>query len=234
MGHVFRFKSFSVDQQGCAMKINTDGVILGAVANQVNPERILDIGTGTGVIALMLAQRFPAAQVAAVEIDLAAASRAEANFQVSAFADRMKLFCTDFLHFKTDVKYDMIVSNPPYFINDLKNTEKRKEIARHAEPDFFELMLRYGAEMLSKDGLFWMILPLKQADFVIQQAVRWQLYPRVQWQICSDAEKPAFRQIICLGFKPASIVRHELYIYAAQGIYTQEYKTLLKDFFLAF
>lgn len=234
MGSVFRFKQFSLDQQGCAMKINTDGVFLGAVACHDNPLRILDIGTGTGVIAMMLAQRFPSSVVDAVEIDPSAAAAAEKNFVQSPFADRVKLSGYDFLHFKTADKYDLIVSNPPFFVNDLKNPEKRKELARHADPDFFELMLRHAAEMMSPKGLLWLILPVKQADFVIQQAVRWKLYPGCQFQICSDVQKPAFRQLICLGFEDVPVRRDNIYIYAAQGVYTAQYQTLLKEFFLAF
>lgn len=234
MGSVFRFKQFSLDQQGCAMKINTDGVLLGAVACHDNPLRILDIGTGTGVIAMMLAQRFPSSVVDAVEIDPSAAAAAEKNFVQSPFADRVRLSGYDFLHFKTADKYDLIVSNPPFFVNDLKNPEKRKELARHADPDFFELMLRHAAEMMSPKGLLWLILPVKQADFVIQQAVRWKLYPGCQFQICSDVQKPAFRQLICLGFEDVPVRRDNIYIYAAQGVYTAQYQTLLKEFFLAF
>ncbi|WP_219226068.1 tRNA1(Val) (adenine(37)-N6)-methyltransferase [Pedobacter antarcticus] len=234
MGSVFRFKQFSLDQQGCAMKINTDGVLLGAVACHDNPLRILDIGTGTGVIAMMLAQRFPLSAVDAVEIDPSAAAAAEKNFVQSPFADRVKLSGYDFLHFKTADKYDLIVSNPPFFVNDLKNPEKRKELARHADPDFFELMLRHAAEMMSPKGLLWLILPVKQADFVIQQAVRWKLYPGYQFQICSDVQKPAFRQLICLGFEDVPVRQDNIYIYAAQGVYTAQYQTLLKEFFLAF
>lgn len=234
MGSVFRFKVFSIDQQGCAMKINTDGVLLGAVAKQVAPRRILDMGTGTGVIALMLAQRFPQATVDAVEIDVSAAARAAENFSNSIFTGRLQVFCADFLRFQPAVKYDLIVSNPPFFTNDLKNPEKRKELARHAGADFFELLLRRAADMLSTEGLLWLILPVAQADLVIRQAVRWKLYPHVQLQICSDAAKPAFRQLICLGYSVQPIVREDFYIYAAQNIYTLEYQELLKDFFLAF
>lgn len=216
------------------MKINTDGVLLGAVATHDNPLRILDIGTGTGVIAMMLAQRFPLSVVEAVEIDPAAAAAAEKNFVQSPFVNRVRLSGSDFLHFKSADTYDLIVSNPPFFVNDLKNPEKRKELARHADPDFFELMLRNAAEMMSPKGLLWLILPVKQADFVIRQAVRWKLYPSQQFQICSDAQKPAFRQLICLGFDDVPVRRDNIYIYAAQGVYTTQYQTLLKEFFLAF
>jgi tRNA1Val (adenine37-N6)-methyltransferase len=111
MSSVFQFKQFSVDQTGCAMKINTDGVLLGALSEANDPRSILDIGTGTGVIALMLAQRFTSAQINAVEIDTFAAQTAGENFENSPFADRMNIFPTDFQSFFKDnpsKKYDFI------------------------------------------------------------------------------------------------------------------------------
>src|SRR5437879_3258817 len=113
---MFRFKQFNVDQSGCAMKINTDGVLLGALAEADQPENILDIGTGTGVIALMTAQRFENARIDAVEIDQSAAETARRNFSNSPFAERMNLYSMGFEQFfesNPDKKYDLIVSNPP-------------------------------------------------------------------------------------------------------------------------
>src|SRR5690606_20167135 len=116
MKNIFRFKQFSVDQSGCGMKINTDGVLLGALATVPGPERILDIGAGTGVISLMLAQRFPQSKVDAVEIDPSAAEAARGNFVSSPFADRLCLIEGSFQDYSTQPEapaYNMIVSNPP-------------------------------------------------------------------------------------------------------------------------
>jgi tRNA1Val (adenine37-N6)-methyltransferase len=120
---MFHFKQFGVDQSGCAMKINTDGVLLGVLAEANNPKTILDIGTGTGVIALMLAQRYNHAIINAVEIDPAAAQTASNNFKNSSFNKRITLFAQsfeDFFNEFSDRRYDLIVSNPPFFINSLK------------------------------------------------------------------------------------------------------------------
>lgn len=235
MGSIFKFKKFEVDQQGCAMKINTDGVLLGAIAVQQQACSILDIGTGTGVIAMMLAQRFAEAKVDAVEIDPPAAAAAEKNFIHSPFADRMTAYPLAFEKFTAAVKYDLIVSNPPYFINDLKNPEKRKELARHADEDFFDLLMRKAASILSSNGSLWMILPVKQAERVRVNAVLYSLYPAHIVHVYSDKSKPAFRQIICLGFNAVKPLKEEhVYIYEAQAEYTGQYKQLLKDFFLAF
>ncbi|WP_254071003.1 tRNA1(Val) (adenine(37)-N6)-methyltransferase [Pedobacter sp. L105] len=234
VGSVFKFKQFEIDQNGCAMKINTDGVLLGAIAAHQLPHTILDIGTGTGVIALMLAQRFPAARVDAVEIDESAAIAARKNFTHSPFAERTEVFTVGFERFETIIKYDLIVSNPPYFVNDLKSLEKRKEIARHADEDFFEMLLRRSAALLTDQGSLWLILPVKQAEKVVVNAVLYKLFPSKIIHIYSDAAKTSFRQIVCLDFKNKELVEEHIYIYASEGIYTDQYKQVLSNFFLAF
>lgn len=234
MGSVFRFKQFEVDQQGCAMKINTDGVLLGAIAAQVAPAHILDIGTGTGVIALMLAQRFGGAQVEAVEIDVSAAERAAINFKGSPFSARLVVYSSSIEDFQTAKQYDLIVSNPPYFVNDLKNTDKRKEIARHADENFFDALLRKTASLLTPSGALWLILPVKQAEKVVVNAVLQKLFPSRIIAVHSDISKEAFRHIICLGTERINPVIENVFIYATQGKYTDQYQLLLKDFLLAF
>lgn len=234
MGQVFSFKQFDVDQQGCTMRINTDGVLLGAMADHPGPQRVLDIGTGTGVIALMLAQRFKTAAVDAVEIDPQAAAAAARNCRGSAFADRMEVFPTAFERFDPGLKYDLIVSNPPYFINDLRNAEKRKELARHTDMSFFDLLLRKCAGMMSAAGRLWLILPVKLAQEVVVNAVLQRLFPVRTIHVRSDAGKAPFRQMICLGFDNESPVEEEICIYAARGVYTAAYQSLLSEFFLAF
>ncbi|MBB5637514.1 tRNA1Val (adenine37-N6)-methyltransferase [Pedobacter cryoconitis] len=234
MGSIFKFKQFEADQTGCAMKINTDGVILGAVAAHPSPVNILDIGTGTGVIAMMLAQRFHTARVNAVEIDESAALTASKNCLNSPFSDRTEVDHCSFEDFKSDLKYELIVSNPPYFVNDLKNPEKRKEIARHAGEDFFESLLKKAAGMLTEDGLLWLILPVKQAEEVVVNAVLQKLFPSKIIHVYSDRTKASFRQIICLGFENHQPLQEHLYIYEAQNLYTDQYKYLLRDFLLAF
>jgi len=234
MGNVFKFKQFQVDQSGCAMKINTDGVLLGALATQSAPASILDIGTGTGVIAMMLAQRFTDAWVDAVEIDEMAAQTAALNLSNSIFFSRSAVHHSDISTYKTDRKYDLILSNPPYFVNDLKNQEKRKGIARHTDEFFFNMLLERAASLLTEVGFLWLILPVKQANWVVTQAVLYRLFPNRILHIHSDEEKPEFRQIVCLSFRSAKPVHEYLYIYKSRGVYTDGYKTLLKDFFLNF
>jgi tRNA1Val (adenine37-N6)-methyltransferase len=234
MKNAFKFKQFEIDQTGCAMRINTDGVLLGAVAFKPGATKILDIGTGTGVIALMLAQRFPEAFIDAVEIDESAAFAAAKNARNAPFAARLTVLHMAIEHYSASGLYDLIVSNPPYFVNDLKNTEHRKGIARHTDAVFFEDMLRQIALMLDKDGRFWFILPVKQAKSTIDIAVAYGLFPTEIIHLHSDESKPEIRQIVCLEYSGAAVSHQNLYIYAARGVYTDAYKLLLKDFFLAF
>lgn len=230
--NIFKFKQFEVDQTGCAMKINTDGVLVAAMSNHDAPKKILDIGTGTGVIALMLAQRFPMADVHAVEIDHQAAEAADKNFKNSVFSNRLSISNTAIEHYNTTEKFDLIVSNPPFFVNDLKNEEKRKGVARHADEDFFGMLVNKSKSILSGDGKLWLILPLKQAGQVEEIGTAIQLFVAEKIYIHSDESKPPFRIIICLSREKTDLVERNFYIYESLKVHTEAYKALLKDFFL--
>jgi len=234
MGKVFKFKQFEVDQSGCAMKINTDGVLLGVLAGHPAAKRILDIGTGTGVIALMLAQRYEQAHIDAVEIDHSAAEQAARNFQNSSFSARLDAHYTDISAYESATLYDLIVSNPPYFVNDLKSVEPRKGLARHAHEDFFDSFIRKVASLLQPEGLFWVILPVKQAEQLITNAVLVRLFPARIIHVFSDETKAEFRQIVCFSRHTQPATHENFFIYASAGVYTDAYVSLLRDFFLAY
>lgn len=234
MTSIFKFKHFEVDQRGCAMKINTDGVLLGAMAESTLPQKILDIGTGTGVIALMLAQRFPNAQIKGIEIDDSAANTAAVNFKNSVFNDRLTIKHTAIETFVCSAQYDLIVSNPPYFVNDLKNTDHKKGIARHTDERFFDDLLAKVNVLLSENGFFWFILPIKQAELLIYKAKIFDLFPIRIIELHSDNSKPPFRLIVCLGKIQTDTKIEHFYIYESEKVYTDSYKTLLEDFFLGY
>ncbi|WP_316809227.1 tRNA1(Val) (adenine(37)-N6)-methyltransferase [Pedobacter agri] len=231
---IFKFKQFEVDQSGCAMKINTDGVLIGAMATSTAPKNVLDIGTGTGVIALMLAQRYQEAEVHAVEIDQLAAEAARKNFEHSKFSERLSVDHISISNYYPSQQFDLIVSNPPFFVNDLKNKEERKGIARHADENFFELLVQQSNTLLNEKGILYLILPVKQALEVVSEAAKYQLLLTHQINIHSDENKPAFRQIIGLSKTKQILVETNLYIYESMGKHTPEYKRVLSDFFLAF
>lgn len=230
----FKFKQFEVDQSGCAMKINTDGVLLAALAESENPTKILDIGTGTGVLALMMAQRFPEAKVHAVEIDEQASATARKNFQLSVFNERLAISNVAIEQFSSAEKFDLIISNPPFFVNDLKNAEEKKGIARHASERFFEDLIAKTDAVLTKSGCFWFVLPIKQADFLIAKAKELNLTALKIIYLHSDLTKPAFRYIVKLGRVSGDAQVTHFYIYKSEKIYTDAYRNLLAPFFLGY
>jgi tRNA1Val (adenine37-N6)-methyltransferase len=233
----FQFKQFSVDQTGCAMKINTDGVLLGAITRAENPAAILDIGTGTGVIALMLAQRFIEAKIDAVEIDTDAAQTAYRNFKGSPFDDRLKVypfsFETYFDQFP-EKKYDLIVSNPPFYIASLKSPGVKKALAKHTDVDFFEKLVKCVADNLSPSGNCWLILPVTLTDLIIELGANQSLYPQKVINIHSYIHSEAHRVIICFGFNKVLVQITKFTIYKTVGVYSEEYQKLLQPYFIAF
>jgi tRNA1Val (adenine37-N6)-methyltransferase len=237
MSGIFRFKQFHVDQTGCAMKINTDGVLLGALAGVRDPKTILDIGTGTGVIALMLAQRFEKAVIDAVEVDQSAANTADANFRNSPFAGRLFLYAMGFGGYfdqYPEKKYDLVVSNPPFYINSLKSPQKDRQLAKHADDCFFDKLLGAVSDHLEDRGLFMLILPVDTATLVIALAAKYHLFLQKAIRISSFYNTPPHRVILSLGLKQESAGQTALTIYKAEGIYTEDYAKLLQPYFIAF
>ena len=158
MKNRFDFKQFSICQDQCAMKVGTDGVLLGAWAD--GGRRILDIGTGTGIIALMMAQRFPDAAIDAIEIDHDACRQAAGNIAATPFADRIRIHECPIQHFQPTMRYDVIVSNPPYFINSMKNPDKKRATARHTDTLSPRDLFMAAEKMLDENGIFSIIIPI--------------------------------------------------------------------------
>lgn len=237
MSNIFRFKQFSVDQTGCAMKVNTDGVLLAALIKAKDPENILEIGTGTGVIALMIAQKYSSAHIDAVEIDESAASAAEMNFENSAFADRLRLIRSSFQeHFKESrKKYDLVISNPRYFINSLKPGTAAKGLARHTDADFFEKLLEGTSAHLNDGGSLWLILPPGTAELITGLLDKAALLA-VQRQISIHSfpgEEP-YRYILAIGSGNQEPDIHKFVIYERRNVYSDEYRAALKDYLTIF
>ena len=217
------------------MKINTDGVLLGAIAASENPSSILDIGTGTGVIGLMLAQRFGNARVDAVEIDVFAAKTAGNNFANSPFNNRVTVFPVSIRAFFNEhpgKKYDLIVSNPPFFINSLESPKAKTTLAKHTDADFFENLIKDVSAHLSTIGTCWLILPTQTVALVKSLAIQNGMYLQREMRVRSFEYLEPHREIVCFGFKKQVIEIANLTIYETAGVYTGEYKILLQPFFL--
>lgn len=156
----FQFKQFTVRQQHCAMKVGTDGTLLGAWAlASAGPCRVLDVGTGTGLIVLMMAQRYPEAQAIAIDIDEKAVFQAQENVQVSPFADRIQVFQADVQTFEDSEKFDSIVCNPPFFEDSLVCPDPQRTEARHTISLGYRQLMESAFRLLKDDGRFSVIIP---------------------------------------------------------------------------
>lgn len=231
----FRFKRFTVNQSACAMKVGTDGVLLGAWAPGAT--RILDIGTGTGVVALMMAQRFDNALVTAVEIDDDACDQASDNFVNSPFADRLTLVRSSVQEMSLRKNYQhafkAIVSNPPYFSNSLKNPDKKLATARHNDTLTLEDLFSAIEKLLSEDGLFTLILPFNYQSVMVDTAHDYGFYETSVCAVCTCKGKPIRRYITTLSRRYSECVRYErLVLQDANNGRLPQYQELMKDFYL--
>jgi len=241
----FRFKQFTVQQSDAAMKVNTDGVLLGAWADVQGAERILDVGTGTGVIALILAQRTTTALVDAVEIDRDSAMQAAKNIVESPWAERMKVFAMSFQTFAGNTAhcYDLIVSNPPYFVDALLPDTAERLLSRHtASLSYYDLI--FGVRtLLTATGRFCLILPYAEANLFIAKAADAGLYCTHKTNVCSAPDKPVKRLLMLFERQLVSCKEETLCISLplnnikeidSVSAYTPEYRALTKDFYLNF
>lgn len=237
MSSIFYFKQFRIDQSNCAMKVNTDGVLLAAMADFKCPAKILDVGTGTGLIALMLAQKYTSAIVHAVEIDQSAADTAKLNFLKSPFSNRIALFHSSIKeHFTNSTEqYDLIISNPPFFINSLSSQNEKKSVARHTDLSFFEVLLTESVRHLNHSGHLCIILPLETAALV-KKMVHSSGVLKVQKEILiySFIESKPHRTIMVMGFEALAPMEESLVIYESKGVYSAIYRNLLKDYLTIF
>ncbi len=233
---MFQFKQFSLEQDKCAMKIGTDGVLLGAwTPIENNPNSILDIGTGTGIIALMLAQRSSATQIDAPEIDENAYEQATDNFENSPWNDR--LFCfhaalDEFVEEPED-EYDLIVSNPPFYSEDYKSENEQRDLARFQDAMPFEELIEAAALLLSENGIFSVIIPFKEEESFLALAKEFELYPIKITRVKGTPTSETKRSLLALSRNEnADFLVDELIIETARHIYTPEYIALTKDFYL--
>ena len=232
----FQFKQFSLEQDRCAMKIGTDGVLLGAwTPIENNPFSVLDIGAGTGIIALMLAQRTSAEQIDALEIDEEAHEQATDNFENSPWNDRLFCFHAGLDEFveEPEDEYDLIVSNPPFYSEDYKSENEQRDLARFQDAMPFEDLIEAAALLLSENGIFSVIIPFKEEENFLALANEYELYPIKITRVKGTPTTEIKRSL--LAFSRNSILNFpvdELIIETTRHIYTSEYIALTKDFYL--
>ncbi len=234
---MFRFKQFAIEQDRTPMKVGTDGVLLGAWVSVTGEERnILDIGTGTGVIALMMAQRNAEALVDGVEIDEASARQAGENIERSPWGERVEIHHTSLQSYKADRKYDLILSNPPYFVDSLLSPDAGRSVARHTTELSFEELVEGVSRLLGGDGRFALILPTVEsqrfdcvAEGVLSLVRRCEVYSREgggvkrvmsEYRRGDDSPLVEMESLVIESGRPPQ--------------FTEEYRALTRDFYLKF
>lgn len=228
----FKFKKFTIEQEGCAMKVGTDGCLLGAWFSTENSRRVLDIGAGTGLISIMAAQRCEA-RVTGVEIDSTAARKAAENVKNSPWSERVEIINTDLRYFESKEPFDTIVSNPPYFTNSLKCDNKQRTLARHNDSLSPALFFTKAKELLTPDGKVSLILPTDTLDEWKNEAIiKGFTATRITHVQTTPRKAPKrtlieLRQTACGTQKKETLILEE-----SPGVYSQEARALLRDFYL--
>lgn len=227
---VFRFKQFTVQQDRCAMKVSTDGVLFGAWVDYDGAERILDIGTGTGVLALIAAQRNATAMIDAVEIEEEAARQAAENIVASPWADRIRVHHLDVREMTRTGPFGLIICNPPYYAGYSTAADERVGIAKHGEELLFTDLLRTVDHLLAPDGRFAVIIPLYREQELTTEAARYELSPVRRCTVQYVAHRPAKRVLLEFARSTAALKDEALTLEATGPFdYTPEYRRLIGD-----
>lgn len=233
--NMFRFKQFDVVQDGCAMKVNTDGVLLGAWAATAQANTLLDIGTGTGVIALMQAQKNTGALIDAIDIDATSAAQAQANFSRSPWRDRLQAHGVALQAFEPGRQYDFILSNPPYFIADLKADDPQKNVAKHTVALTYAELLSGINRLLLPHGKAALVLPCFNVAALVDIAQQEQLFvQRLTAVYAVEGKANPYLALLELGRQPTTYTKAQLFIQDSAGNFTPAYRLLTAAFYLKF
>lgn len=233
----FQFKQFRVEQQRSAMKVGMDGVLIGAWADVSMAERILDVGAGTGLLSLMMAQRNPLAAIDAIEIDREAYEECLFNVKQSPWKERVKVTWNAFQDFASSLneKYDLIISNPPFFSNGIKATGYSRSQARHSDSLSLEELIAGIARLLTSKGRAVLILPVESLSEIKKQVDSNHLFLSRLCRVKPNPLKPVFRVMVEMTPFECVCREEELMIeYEKHFDYTPEYRTLTRDFYLKF
>ncbi len=223
----FHFQQFSVQQSGKVFRVGTDAVLLGALCNVENSKRILEVGSGTGIISLMAAQRNLEVQILALDINEEAVKLTEMNFLNSPFSDRMKAELQDFKKIETDEKYDLIISNPPYFE---ENSSSKDIIARQQKELGFYELIKKAAELLTSDGLLSVIIPFESGEEFITIAEEFQLFLHKRINIQGAEGSKTKRLVLEFGLRKEMFTEDDFVIEKSPRKYSDQYLELTKEF----
>jgi tRNA1Val (adenine37-N6)-methyltransferase len=230
---VFRFKQFSIEDSNCAMKVGTDAVLLGAWVNLKGVKRILDIGTGCGIIALMLAQRTEEdVNIEGIEIEEQSAKQAEENLLETRWCNRVLMHHYPLQTFRSPFKYDLIVSNPPYFNNSQRPPAMHRAKARHTDSLSYKELLHHSERLLKKKGRLAVILPFEEGKLFVSLAKEVGLYVSRQLSFYSRKEKPQERWLFEFSFESKKVKEETLVLHGKGESWSEDYKELTKEFYL--
>ena len=232
----FTFKQFHINHDRCAMKVGTDGILLGAWADVQQAKRILDLGTGTGLVALMLAQRTHNAEIVGVEIDPNAAQQAQENVAASPWAERIQIVSQDIREFaqkcgQDSACFDVIVANPPYFAQGVACRSDERNTARYTSQQSHLDWLTLAEQCLAPQGQIHFVLPTEQGETLINSTA---LYCARRCDVITKAGKPAQRVLLSFCREPVKCERTSLLVYNTQNQYSTEFIALTQDFYLNF
>lgn len=226
---VFKFRQFSVTQSHSAMKIGTDSMVFGAFIDAMHKQNALDIGTGTGVLSLMVAQKNPELKILAVEIEANAFQEAKTNLSESIFKEQLDIVHADFLGFAFGQTFDLIFSNPPYFENSSKSGVSTRDLARHDDHLPLHSLFEKVSQLLSDTGDFWLILPNLTMDQYSSAAVENKLFPKREISVFGKANQ-LVRKITVFSKNQTELISEDFVIRNADNTYTEAYKTLTEAY----
>lgn len=223
----FRFQQFDIQQNNGVFRVGTDAVLLGALANVSEAKNVLEVGTGTGIISLMIAQRNPEAQILAIDINSEAVNISQANFSNSPFSDRIKSQLQDLKNFETEEKFDLIISNPPYF--EINSSEKDILARQKLELNFSDL-IRKSSQLLSENGIFSIIVPIDSEKEFTQICSENNLFLQRKVSIKGIKTSEPKRLVLEYSFTESETKVENFVIEKSPRVYSDEYLELTKDF----
>lgn len=235
MSEIFRFKEFEIQQDKTAMKVGTDGVLLGAWTEIKEGVRsVLDIGTGTGLIALQIAQRSDCEIIDALEIEPNAYEQAVTNFENSDWGDRLFCYHASLQEFTEEIEdtYDLIISNPPFYNSTFKELEQNRALARHTQNLTFDELLQGTSKLLSESGSCAFIIPYQEEEKFLEIAQKNNLFPNRITRVKGNVKTPIKRSLLQLSFVKTTPKTEELSIEIERHQYTKAYMQLVQDFYL--
>lgn len=226
---IFKFKHFHIHQENAALKVGTDSMLLGSLCNWNTPKRLLDIGTGTGVLALMCAQRFNPEEIIGLEISEPAVIEAQMNTANNPFSAKIAILNQAVQEYRPEALFDAIISNPPFFENSSKNPNEQKSLARHTESLSFSELIQSIARLLTPDGKAWIIVPFESKGNLIKLAETNDLFVSDLVEISGKPGKLS-RVVLAFEKQPVTTKLTALCIRTETGSYSEKYKVLTCEF----